>query len=236
MLSRAAPRSVGCMSPRVGFVHTVAFLVDEFRERIRAQLPDVDAFHILDESLLQDLLRGVAEPAVHRRVANQILAAVDAGADVVVVTCSSTSPAVDVARRLTARPILKIDDPMAQRAVAAGERIGLVCTAPSTVEPSLSLIRSHAAAAGRRVAVHPLLVEGAYAALVAGDRARHDDLVVANARAAAADVEVLVLAQASLAALRDRIADELAIPVLASPDLLMAELVRRLGADGAATA
>lgn len=224
------------MSPRVGFVHTVAFLVDEFRERIRAQLPDVDAFHILDESLLQDLLRGVAEPAVHRRVANQILAAVDAGADVVVVTCSSTSPAVDVARRLTARPILKIDDPMAQRAVAAGERIGLVCTAPSTVEPSSSLIRSHAAAAGRRVAVHPLLVEGAYAALVAGDRARHDDLVVANARAAAADVEVLVLAQASLAALRDRIADELAIPVLASPDLLMAELVRRLGADGAATA
>jgi len=46
------------MVERIGFIHTVGFLVDEFRVRMRGELPDVDCFHVLNESLLQDLLRG----------------------------------------------------------------------------------------------------------------------------------------------------------------------------------
>jgi Asp/Glu/hydantoin racemase len=61
----------------------------------------------------------------------------------IVVTCSSTSPAVDVARRLVPQPVLKIDDPMTTEAVRRGSRIGLLCTASSTVEPSGALLRAH---------------------------------------------------------------------------------------------
>lgn len=215
------------MIERIGFIHTVGFLVEEFRGRMRSELPDVDCFHVLNESLLQDLLRGKPKAAVYRRVVEQVLATADAGADLLVMTCSSTSPAVDIARQLSDRPILKIDDPMMAAAVAKGRRIGLVCTATSTVGPSTALLNAHAAAQGSDVEIVPMLQADAYTALMKGDRAEHDRLILDAVAKAAAGVDTLVLAQASLAHLRDRIAAVLPIPVLASPQLLMQALTKR---------
>jgi Asp/Glu/hydantoin racemase len=222
------------MAARIAFVHTVSFLVDEFKRLMRAQLPDVDCFHILNESLLQDLLRGGEPALIHRRVAKQVLLATDAGADLVVMTCSSTSPAIDIARQMVNRPILKIDDPMAAEAVNCGPRIGLLCTATSTVAPSTSLLLAHAELQSRTIAIHPHVNVGAYEALMAGERAAHDAMVRESAVRLARDVDVLVLAQASLAPLRDSLAAELDCPVLSSPPLLMRELTHRLSRDGMA--
>ena len=133
------------MTKRIAFVHTVGFLVEDFRARARADMPAADCFHILNESLLQDLLRRAPLPLVYRRVVDQIVLAAEARPDLIVVTCSSTSPAVDIARRIVPVPILKIDDPMMAEAARSGARIGLLCTASSTVEPSSALLRAHAA-------------------------------------------------------------------------------------------
>jgi Asp/Glu/hydantoin racemase len=203
--------------------------VEDFRKRVREELPDVDAFHILNESLLQDLLRGRPQPEVYRRVTEQIQLAVDAGADLIAVTCSSTSPAVDAARQLVRQPILKIDDPMAADAVGAGGRIGLLCTAASTVAPSTALLQVHAAQRGTTVAIVPKVISEAYLALMAGDRARHDELVREGAIELSTDVDVLVLAQASLAHLQRGLAAELPCRVLASPPMLMRALKSRVG-------
>ena len=215
------------MTQRIAFIHTVGFLVEEFRARMRAELPAADCFHILNESLLQDLLRGVPQPQVYQRVVDQIVLAAQAQPDLIVVTCSSTSPAVDIARSIVAQPILKIDDPMASEAVRCGTRIGLLCTATSTVEPSSALLHAHAAAQGRDVTIKTVLRPEASQALRAGDRARHDEILLEAASGISNEVDVLVLAQASLAHLRDRLAAELKCPVLASPSLLMAEIAGR---------
>jgi Asp/Glu/hydantoin racemase len=213
---------------RVAFIHTVPFLAEEFKRAMAAELPGTDCFHILNESLLQDLLRGTDVHDVHRRVVAQILLATDAGARTVVITCSSTSPAVDIARSLTSADLLKIDDPMAARAARTGQRIGVLCTATSTVGPSTNLLREHARAAGREVSIATEVNAEAYEALLKGDRARHDALVIASAIALSGRVDVLVLAQASLAHLRPALEAQLACPVLASPALLMQELKNRV--------
>jgi Asp/Glu/hydantoin racemase len=214
------------MTKRIAFVHTVGFLVEDFRARVRAEIPAADSFHILNESLLQDLLRGAPQPLVYRRVVDQIVLAADAQPDLIVVTCSSTSPAVDIARRIVRQPILKIDDPMMSEAARSGPRIGLLCTASSTVEPSSALLRAHAAEQGREVMIKTVLRPEAYQALMAGDRARHDAILHEAATEISNEVDVLVLAQASLVHLRDTLAPELKCPVLASPPLLMREIAR----------
>lgn len=214
------------MSKRIAFVHTVGFLVDDFRARMREAMPDADCFHILNESLLKDLLRGAPHPLVYRRVVDQIVLAAEAQPDLIVVTCSSTSPAVDIARRLVPQPILKIDDPMMAEAARSGNRIGLLCTASSTVEPSTALLRAHASEQGRAVTIKTVLRPEAYQALMAGDRARHDAILFEAAAEVAGEVDVLVLAQASLAHLRDPLAVQMRCPVLASPPLLMCEISR----------
>ncbi len=218
------------MSKRIAFVHTVGFLVDDFKARMRTDFADADCFHILNESLLQDLLRGAPLALVYRRVVDQIVLAAEAQPDLIVVTCSSTSPAVDIARRIVAQPILKIDDPMASDAVRIGARIGLLCTATSTVEPSSALLRAHGAEQGRDITIKTVLRPEAYQALMAGDRALHDAILHQAATEMAKEVDVLVLAQASLAHLREPLAAQLSCPVLASPPLLMQEIARRLAA------
>jgi Asp/Glu/hydantoin racemase len=213
---------------RVAFIHTVSFLVEKFREQMTETLPDVDTFHILNEGLLQDLLRGQSTAEVYRRVVAQIHLAQDTGPDLIVVTCSSTSPAVDIARQISTVPILKVDDPMAAAAIQQGPRIGLLCTASSTLSASTALLHSHAAAAARDIEVVPLLLTEAYDAILAGHRDEHDRIVSAAAADLAANVDVIVLAQASLAHLQDDLTTALPVPVLASPKLLMAELAHRL--------
>jgi methionine synthase II (cobalamin-independent) len=116
-------------------------------------------------------------------------------------------------------PVLRIDQPMADEAVRLGSRIGVVATLSTTLEPTADLVRRRASAAGKDVEVVTHLCEGAFGS------DRHDELVRDGIAAAAADSDVVVLAQASMA----RVAGETAVPVLSSPRLGMqrvAELLR----------
>lgn len=210
---------------RIIFIHTVAMLVERFRPRFQAELPGVDCFHMLDESLLQDLMRQGPSPALTQRVCRLALQAADAGAELIVFTCSSTSPAIDVARQLVAVPILKIDDPMYAEAARSPGRIGLICTTSSTVAPSRALMAAHAQASGQAIEVESVLCGAAFEALVAGRRDEHDRLLGDAATELAPRVDRLVLAQASLAHLAEPLAARLRKPVLASPELMVAQVL-----------
>lgn len=78
----------------IAFIHTVALLVERFRPRFQAELPHTRCFHMLDESVLQDLLRDGPSPSITRRIVGLATLAADAGADLIVFTCSSTSAAI----------------------------------------------------------------------------------------------------------------------------------------------
>jgi Asp/Glu/hydantoin racemase len=214
----------------VAFIHTVAVLVDRFRPRFQKELPATRCFHMLDESVLQDLLRDGPSPGITRRVVGLTTLAADAGADLIVFTCSSTSPAVDIARGMVSVPIVKIDDAMYGEAAKSDGRVGLVCTTTSTLQPSRDLLAQHCAASGKQVHAESLLVEGAFAALAAGRRDEHDALVMRAALALAPRVDRLVLAQASLAHLCDALEAQSGKPVLASPEWMVADVVARVAA------
>ncbi len=203
--------------PRVAVIHTVAMLAERFKGLLAETYPGLDCFHVVDESLLQDLIRHGQSPDLVARVAGHVVLAEKAGASLIVFTCSSTSPAIDTARQLVSVPVVKIDDAMAAEAAAIGGRIGLVCTTPSTVEPSANLIRSHAATAGKTVEIEVSLNHAAYEALMAGDRAQHDAIVEEAATRLAPACDAIVLAQASLAHLAEPIGRKVTVPVLSSP-------------------
>lgn len=212
---------------RLAMLHTVGMLVDRFKGLLADKIPAaVDTVHMLDESLLRDLMRDGQSPSIVRRVVGFATQAADAGADLIVFTCSSTSPAIDVARQVVNVPILKIDDPMAACAVETGARIGIICTTSSTRGPSAALVREHAAKASRAVDVETMLVPGAFEALQSGQRDVHDRLVSEAALSVAARNDVLVLAQASLAHLAEPLSARAPVPVLSSPPLCVAAIGR----------
>ena len=219
------------MIRRIAFIHTVAMLVERFRPRFQAELPGTDCFHMLDESVLQDLMRGGPSPAITRRITGLATLAADAGADLIVFTCSSTSPAIDTARELVGVPIMKIDDPLYALAASTDGRVGLICTTSSTVAPSRSLLAAHARETGRRIEIESVLCGAAFEALIGGNREMHDRLVSEAAAELATRVDRIVLAQASLAHLAEPLAAKLGLPVLASPDLMVQDVLARVRAS-----
>ncbi|NQU97322.1 MAG: Asp/Glu/hydantoin racemase, partial [Chloroflexi bacterium] len=82
----------------------------------------------------------------------------------------------------------------------------------------------------KAVEVETVLCEGAFAALGRGDTAIHDRIVLENLRGLMDRSDVVVLAQASMARVADRIpAEERKVPVLSSPRMGVQRLKDVLG-------
>ena len=79
-------------------MHTSATLVPVFQTLCSAKLPGVEVFNIADDSLIKDVIaRGKLTPKTARRVVEHIASAEAAGADFILVTCSSVGAAVEAA-------------------------------------------------------------------------------------------------------------------------------------------
>lgn len=204
---------------RLGLIHTSATLVPVFAALCKEKLPNVEVFNIADDSLVKGIREaGALTATIARRVAGYLESAELAGADYIMVTCSSIGPAVEAEAKLMGVPVLRVDQPMADKAVAAGTRIGVIATLSTTLEPTADLIQRRATIAGKKIELTSKLVEGAFEALMAGDSATHDAKVAAALKELSQQVDVIVLAQASMARVVDSLttADK-RVPILASP-------------------
>ena len=219
------------MPIKVAYLHTVSSLVGLFNDLSKELLPvGTEVFHIADELLLKTVMTlGGLSPFIYQRVAENVVAAERAGATVVQCTCSSISPCVEAVRPLAGIPVFKIDDPMIEKAISMGRRIGVAATAPTTLKPTTELVHARAAARKVEVKVDPMLCEGAFAALSAGDTATHDRIISQALRELMARNDVVILAQASMARVANSIpVDEQIVPILSSPHLAIEALARVL--------
>ncbi|MCE5333825.1 MAG: aspartate/glutamate racemase family protein [Desulfobacteraceae bacterium] len=213
------------MIRNIAFLHTVPFLVEPFTKLSAEHLPTASCFHMVDDGILKEVFRyGVTAPGVLRRILQQCVLATEAGAELIVFTCSSTSPAVDFIRPLCDVRIMKVDEPMAERAVQLGSRIGVITTAETTLGPSANLVKNEAARAGKTVQVDARLEADAFKARLAGNIAEHDRIIQKACAELAAQNDVVVLAQASMAHLAASLQERLNRPVLSSPPLCMEAL------------
>jgi Asp/Glu/hydantoin racemase len=210
----------------LALIHTSATLVPVFAQLCREKLPRVATFNIVDDSLVRAIgERGALTPDIARRVAAYVSSAEAGGADHILVTCSSIGPAVEASAPFFAVPVLRVDQPMADEAVRRGKKIGVIATLRTTLEPTADLVRRRAALAGRDIALTARLCEGAFDALMSGDAGKHDALVAAALRELSARVDVILLAQASMARVVDTLPEaERRVPILASPALAIDHL------------
>lgn len=206
---------------KLGLIHTSATLVPVFAALCKEKLPNVDVFNIADDSLVKGIREaGSLTTAIARRVAGYLESAELAGADYIMVTCSSIGPAVEAGAKLTGVPVLRVDQPMADKAVATGKCIGVIATLSTTLSPTADLIQRRAAHAGKQIELTSKLVDGAFEALMAGDGAMHDVKVATALKELSQKADVIVLAQASMARVVDSLAPaDKRVPILASPGI-----------------
>ncbi|MEO5833055.1 MAG: aspartate/glutamate racemase family protein [Nakamurella sp.] len=205
---------------KVAVLHTsFVFVTVEpvITDLISELIPDAEILHFVDSDVLATVVRenGIS-PSSEQRMVHLAEAAEAAGADVIFSACSSLGPTLDAAQRAVGVPVVKIDQAMAETAAAA-DRIGILATVPTTLGPTADLITAAAETGGRTPRIIKQLCAGAFDVLMAGDRERHDQMVVDQAQQLVGQVDVIVLAQASMNRLADRLGEQTGLPVLSSP-------------------
>lgn len=219
------------MTPRrICLIHTAPLMVQLFTPLCRDWLPDVKVTQIINESMIKDTIEAgrVRQPTIDA-LHTFADACFKLGTELVMVTCSSIGPAVDLIQSRFQRPVLRVDEPMAEAAVARGQRIGVAATLLTTLEPTSELLRRKAREAGKQVELVECVCEGAFEAVMAGDADMHDLLVSKAMINKLGEVDVIVLAQASMARVADRLPPgALTAPVLSSPPLAMEYVRERL--------
>lgn len=208
------------MKPKtLGLIHTSATLIPVFQQLCKEHLPGVNTFNIVDDSLVKNIIaRGEVTESIYKRVADYVASAEDSGADYILVTCSSIGAPVEAAAEKAGVPVLRVDQPMADLAVQTGKRIGVIATLKTTLQPTSELVKRQAELAGKEIELSSVVVEGAFDALMSGDAAKHDELVADALRKLSKEVDVILLAQASMARVVDTLSEEdKQVPIVASP-------------------
>lgn len=213
---------------RIALIHALKHSIVPIEAAFARLWPEARLANLLDDSLSADLARdGALTPAMTERFLTLARYARRAGADGILFTCSAFGPCIEAcARDLAPIPVLKPNEAMIEEAIAlAGPaaRIGLL----ATFAPTLASMPAEFAAAAPQATLVPCLAADALAALDHGDAVAHDQ-AAARAATALPEVDVVALAQFSLARAAHMVEEATGKPVLTTPDSAVRKLQRLL--------
>ena len=204
----------------ISAIYTAQALVKPLTDIFNKELPECRLINIVDDQLIMDVIKeGKVTKNIIKRMFYYYQASVAAGADYILNTCSSVSEVVDLANQFIEIPILKIDEPMIIKAIKSGHRIGVLATLPTTLKPTVNLIYKKAQEMNKKVEIIKGLAEGGFQALIEGKLEQHDEIIIETAKRISAKVDIIVLAQGSMARIESLLEKNTGIRVLSSPRL-----------------
>lgn len=188
----------------IGIIHAALISSKSVQPFIDDIIPDVTVAHVVDDTIQNTNFAckpGVIPKNNYYKFATYAHFLEEAGADVILLACSTFNQAVELARPMINVPLLQIDRPMMDLAVSQGSRIGLLATVPTTVPASERLLYKAAEDGGKEVKVTTILCSEAFDAIKRGNVDLHNRLLLEQIECLSEAVDAIVLAQVSMSAL-----------------------------------
>ncbi|WP_106768970.1 aspartate/glutamate racemase family protein [Paenibacillus faecalis] len=220
------------MKRKIAVIHTTPVTVSALTPLITSRIPDCEIINYVDDSILPSLRDNAAnEKRVEKHWTTYAVFAEEEGAECVLSACSSVGDIAERAAKAVAIPVLRIDEAMAEQAVASGSRIGVAATLATTMGPTMRLLERKASQTGKIIQWKQAVVSEAYEKLMAGDQEGHDRLLAAALAELGNECDVVVLAQASMARVLDTLPSEVRSKFLTSPKSGVERLREVLGSS-----
>ena len=215
------------------YTSTTPELIDMVEREVRENVGrDTEILSLQDPSILAQVREaGYVTPAPAARLIGMYMDAIGQGADAVLNVCSSVGEVADSVQTAAAYigvPIVRIDEDMCREAVRLGSRIGVLATLGTTLEPTKGTINRVARAMGRHVTLVDGLIDGAFGL----DQAQFRRLLLEAAGKIIDQVDVIVLAQGSMAYVEKDITAAYGKPTLSSPRFGAVALKKALAEKG----
>ncbi|WP_058485112.1 aspartate/glutamate racemase family protein [Defluviitalea phaphyphila] len=213
----------------IALIHTVKSVANTFEDKIREYIDEEIKVHNLLDDFLANNPNEIGEFSIinYNRLLNDVKNAELTGADIIVTTCSTLTPIIEMIRPFISVPIIAIDDAMTKKAITYGEKLMVLATANSTIEPTKNKLFMEANKASVSISVDTKVCSAAFKAMKALDMKTHDNLL----KEAALDIkgyDCIILAQASMAHLENDISKICNCPVLSSPRLCLEQIKQTL--------
>jgi aspartate/glutamate racemase len=188
----------------IGIIHAALISSKAVEPFIKEIIPDVTVAHVVDDTIQNTNF--ACEPGVIPKVnffkfATYAHFLEEAGVDLIMLACSTFNQAVEHARPMISTPMLQIDRPMMDLAVAQGKKIGLLATVPTTVPASERLLLTAAKDAGKTIEVTTALCSDAFQELKKGNVELHNQMLLEQIESLSKGVDAIVMAQVSMSAL-----------------------------------
>ena len=188
----------------LGIIHAVNLTIRAMQPFLERYIPDIEVMHVCDDTIQRDNIRagvGVIPKRNYYKFAQYAHNLQEAGADMILLACSTFNYAAELARPMIDIPIMQIDRPMMELAVCQGRRVGLLATLSTTVPSSERLLRIVAAERKKEVEVITVLREEAFRAIQKGDTGTHNAILLEEIEKLSGQVDSIVMAQLSMSAL-----------------------------------
>jgi len=192
-------------------------LVESVEREIKEQLGvHVELMNYAVPSALEEIRKtGYVTATPAAKMVKTYMEAVEAGADAILNICSSVGDVVysvqDLAKYLGV-PIVMVNDEMCREAVRKGNKIAIMATLSTSIEPTRNILLRVSREMGKHVEVVTVLVDGAYGL----DQEQFKARMAAEAEKIADQVDVIVFAQGSMAYCEKFIADRFQKTVLSN--------------------
>jgi Asp/Glu/hydantoin racemase len=217
------------MKKKLAIIHTTPVTIEPLKDLAANIIGDCDIVNLIDDSILPQLSQnGGNVQEIAQRWESYAKTAEQLGADCILNACSSIGALVSSVQPKVSIPIVRIDDAMAEFAINSAEKIGVAATLETTLKPTLELLKQKADDKGKKVEFEPILVASAYQKLLENDKEGHDLDLSKALRDLAKKVDIVVLAQASMARVVSSFTPEEQSYFVTSPELGMEAVKRAL--------
>ena len=204
---------------KIALIYTVSTpeLKEDVVREVKKELGNVEILNYEIPSVFEEIKSTgyvTAPPAA--RLIGTYMKAIEDGADAILNICSTTSDiaySMQEAARYTGVPIVIINEEMCREAVRKGEKIAVMATFQSSVDPTRNIISRVAREMGKHVETRDVIVEGGFGL----DPEQFRTLMAAKAKTVADWADVIIFTQGSMAYCEEYIANMYHKLVLSNP-------------------
>jgi len=189
---------VGVKRIRVGAVHALKQSIQPTTAAFESEWSTVEVSHLLDGSLYLDRSQGTADASeLARRIQALLAYSCSTDSDGIIFTGSFFGDAVAQARSAIGIPVLRSFDGVLDEALREDRPLYVLSTAVDSVVLLQEEFRQEVQRRALSTTISGHVVEGALTAVVSGEAARHDELVL-NAVESVDPEATIVFAQFSM--------------------------------------
>jgi len=213
----------------VGVIHATIGAAQPLVDAFRDIAPEVKVLNFVNDDLLNRANRmNGADKVGLRNFTQNVFQAADAGVDGIIIGCTVYTPYVSLMQQFLDIPIIAVDSPMIQYAIANGKKIGIIATTASTGPATAKKLQAEAKIQGKEITMDCEIVTDGMIALKSGDIEKHNAIVkAAGERLVKKGCDVILLTQITMACALKEMQDLDAI-VLSSPEEGAKEMLKRI--------